>query len=103
MSHIQLNSSPKVKRHLMLMRLGAEQSIKALEWLHTEGFEVTGVNIDIERRCPILTIKTVGKCEWLKQECQGAPHTIQPGHLGRMTTYRASVLGCKVEWTEGGH
>jgi hypothetical protein len=103
MSAIQLPEPLVAERHNMMIRLGANQAIKAVEWLITEGFEIIGVNVDAERRCPVISIKTIGKCNWLRKNYDGAPYTIQPGRYGRTTTYRAPVMGCKVEWTEGGH
>lgn len=96
-------ASPGLSRHAMLLRAGATQAIHILEWLLAEGFEPTCVTVDVARRYPVVTVKTIGKCELLKKEHHGAPHIIKPGRFGRTTTFRASIMGCAVEWTEGGH
>lgn len=96
-------ASEGFKRHAIIVRQGAAQVVGALEWLLSEGFEVTSINVDVERRCPVIAIKTIGKCGWLKAEYHGAPYIIAPGRCGRSITYRAHLMGCRVQWIEGGH
>lgn len=87
-----------LRRHAERVRRGASEALAALDWLEVEGFLPMGINIQSERR-PVIFITLSSKCAWLKDKHNAYVHSRQPG----LVIWRANILGCRVEWTEGGN
>lgn len=77
-----------------------QQSMKAIEWLHAEGFEPFSIHVGRSVK-PLIRIEGCYLCRKLKHACGAYPYMMRPGPSGRETVWRVDIFGCLVEWTEG--
>lgn len=81
---------------------GADAFCQCKEWLKDNGFTLTLVEIG-EHAQPLIRIQTGGKCNLLKERHNAVCYGFRGDQGGRVNTWRADVLGCRVEWIERGH
>jgi hypothetical protein len=55
--------------------------------------------VESARAKPIIHIALSRKCIWLKDKHAAYKHVI----ANHYTTWRADILGCRLQWTERGH
>jgi len=91
--------SSRTTREVERIKHHAATAQKAIEWLFAEKFEPMEILVQQERRAPIIRIALSPRCEWLKKEFIAFKHEITATHV----TWRANVMGVRVQWVEKGN
>ncbi len=94
-----INNSERAVRNIARLKRHIEQSAAALNWLAVEGFQPLSIVSEGERRAPILQIALSPRVALLKNSHKAWRHSI----TADSTTWRADIMGCRVQWTERGH
>lgn len=90
---------PRAMREVDRIKMHAQQSLMAINWLVAEGFQPLEIIVQTERRAPVVRIALSTRCAWLKREYLAYKHEITATHV----TWRASIMGVRVQWTERGN
>ncbi len=97
---LQQSQAKAIRRTTERIHLATSAALVMLSWLEAEGFDVLGLSIEPERK-PIVNIALSSKCQWLKTKHRAYVHRIDGGVHAR--TWRADIMGCRVQWIEGGN
>jgi hypothetical protein len=90
---------PRTTREIERIKHHAQLASKAINWLVVEGFTPLEIVVQCERRAPVVRIALSTRCGWLKREYMAYKHEITATHV----TWRANVMGVRVQWIERGN
>ncbi|MDR2220987.1 MAG: hypothetical protein LBE24_10500 [Methylobacillus sp.] len=93
-----LHSETNLRRATERVHHQTESALTLLDWLDVEGLIALSVTIEHERR-PLVSIGLSPKCTWLKTHHKAYVHSRSPN----VVTWRCDLMGCRVQWLEGGH
>jgi len=77
--------------------------VRCIDWLMVKGFTITHAQIGGDHALPVIHIQTGGLCNLFKERYNAVCYGFRGEQGVRVDTWRAEVLGCRIEWIERGH
>lgn len=94
-----IGEAPRTARDIERIRVQAKLAMDAVTWLIAEDFQPLEIMVQKDRRTPIVRIALSPRCTWLRSEFDAYKFELTAKHV----TWRAKIMGVRVQWTERGN
>lgn len=100
---LKQDAAQRQRMHVTRVYEATKATMGLLDFLDEQQIEILAIDIQGERRTPLVHIANSSKCSMFKESYKAYCMGQRKGLFGLETIWRCDLLGCRVQWTERGH